>query len=173
MSSPRSPPNTTYAESNPAIMGLASRETQEQMHSGTMTNTQFRAKEMHQPIAIFIGIIVFLALMMALYFFTKWRFGKIVDEKVPKKTDSSFNSASANAALKSSLSGMDGLQMALLFGSGAVAIGCAYAYMLSKKHSDLEQGLALHAQTSARLAGATLKYSTHGAVASIERDGMH
>lgn len=165
MSSPRSPTNTTSATPSPAILGLASRETQEQMRAGTMSNTEFRAKEMHQPIAIFIGIIIFLALMVALYFFTKWRFGKIVDEKVPKKTSSSFDSASANAALKSSLSGMDGLQMALLFGSGAVAIGCAYAYMLSKKHSDLEQGLALHAQTSAKLATAELTYAKHGAVA--------
>jgi len=166
MASPSSPAQATAAPTSVAHLALAGGEMQKSMHEASLTHTEFMAKQKHQPVAIFIGIIVFLALMIALYFFTKWRFGQIVDDKVPKK-NSAVDGSTANAALKSSLSGMDGLQMALLFGAGAVAIGCAYAYLLSKKRSELEQGLGLHAKTSASLAKQTHSYDKIGALAGI------
>jgi ABC-type Fe3+ transport system permease subunit len=145
------------------------RELQHTIHQDISANTDYLAKEKHQPIAIFIGIIVFLALMIALYFFTKWRFAKIVDEKVSKKSKS-VDGTSANPALKSALSGMDGLQMALLAGSGAIAIGCAYAYMLAKKRSDLETGFGLHARLAAKTQDpAHSSYGTqHSSLAGIQ-----
>ena len=164
--SPSSPQAAAPAPTSVAHLALAGGEMQKGMQEASLTHTEFMAKQKHQPVAIFIGIIIFLALMIALYFFTKWRFGKIVDEKVPKK-DKTVDGETANAALKSSLSGMDGLQMALLFGAGAVAIGCAYAYLLSKKRSELEKGLGLHAKTSASLATHAHSYDKIGALAGI------
>lgn len=148
LGSSRSPTTSPAAPPTPApVQSLAhlSRETQEAGYGSIMTGTQFMMKERHQPIAIFIGIIILVVLMIGLYFFTKWRFGKIVDENVPKDAQT-VDPNSANSSLKSALSGMDGLQMALLAGAAAVAIGCAYAYLLAQKRSELEKGFGLHVQ---------------------------
>lgn len=151
---------------NISILSLSSSEAQRAYHEATLSHTNFLAKQKHKPVAILIGIAVFLVLTISLYFFTKWRFAQIVDEKIPKDKKS-VDGTVANPALKSSLSGMDGLQMALLFGSAAVAMGCGFAYLLAKKRSELEQGLALHAKTTANLAQAELDYSKVGALGGL------
>lgn len=131
---------------------------QEQIHKNIGTDVKFKIKQIHVPISIVIGIIVFLVLVVVLYFITQARFKKIVDEKVPKVDCAASNTPCAgfnleyvNTSLKSSITGMDGLQIALLIGSAGVSIGCAFAYIISKKNSELMKSFDLHTRMASNL----------------------
>lgn len=150
----------TMVTHSPVVQTLSHLDTlsQEQIHKNIGTDVKFKIKQIHVPIAIVIGIVVFLVLVVILYLATQMRFKKIVDEKVPKVDCTAanapcagFNLENANKTLKSSITGMDGLQLALLIGSAGVSMGCAFAYIMSKKNSELMKSFDLHARMASNL----------------------